>query len=296
MDIEINSNQNDIIKEGSLISIYIEEGNFILIIPKIWESFDCKKGKFMHEEFIGKKYGTKIYNIHQTNYVYGIKPNNITYLDSLAHRTQIIYQQDIAVILEYLNIKSGDIIIESGTGSGALSTCFAKLLSEKGHLFTYEINEQRASKAMDEFDRLGMKSKVDVINRDVIDKGFKTDKLNGKADVVFLDLPEPWKVMDHVKDILKSGGRFSSFSPCIEQIQKTIDLMNQHQYGEIRMFECLERDFNNIKVNIKSIEQEFEQINAEDKNPKPKCPISYSLLPTKNFHSHTGYLLFGIKL
>lgn len=37
-----------------------------------------------------------------------------------------------------------------------------------------------------------------------------------KADAIFLDLPQPYVVIDLVTEVLKKDGKFASFSPCIE--------------------------------------------------------------------------------
>ena len=92
-------------------------------------------------------------------------------------------------------------MVESGTGSGSLSTSIIRSIMPSGHLFTYEFNQVRSEKARDDFTRLGFVANnlVTVTHRDVLSNGFL---LNNEAegtvlvgeesiDAVFLDLPRP---------------------------------------------------------------------------------------------------------
>ena len=92
-------------------------------------------------------------------------------------------------------------VVESGTGSGSLSTSIMRAIMPTGHLFTYEFNAVRAEKAKEDFTKLGfMESKlVTVTHRDVLSNGFLLNNdedglplvSEGSVDAVFLDLPRP---------------------------------------------------------------------------------------------------------
>ena len=54
-----------------------------------------------------------------------------------------------------LDLKPGMRVVESGTGSGSLSTSIIRAIMPHGHLFTYEFNAVRAEKAKEDFAKLG---------------------------------------------------------------------------------------------------------------------------------------------
>lgn len=130
-----------------------------------------------------------------------LRPTPEMWSISMKTRTQIIFSLDASVIIFNLFIKPGARVVESGTGSGALSTDIARVLSPIGHLFTYEYNEMRANEARNEFERNGLSSIISVFHRDVYADGFVVrDETNEKlcvdaehpVDAVFLDLPKPY--------------------------------------------------------------------------------------------------------
>lgn len=59
------------------------------------------------------------------------------------------------------------------------------------------------------------------------------EELDGKADAVFLDLPEPWLAVGHAKRALKAGRKVCAYSPCIEQV-KGVCLASQAKRRGIR--------------------------------------------------------------
>ena len=76
-------------------------------------------------------------------FFYVLKPSRTTFTNNLKHRTQILYHMDIGSVINHLDIKPGDKIVETGTGSGSLSFSISQQLGSSGQLFSFEFNKQR---------------------------------------------------------------------------------------------------------------------------------------------------------
>ena len=50
-----------------------------------------------------------------------LAPTAELWTNVLAHRTQILYVYDIALICSWMDLKPGKVVLESGTGSGSLT-------------------------------------------------------------------------------------------------------------------------------------------------------------------------------
>ncbi|WVR04118.1 hypothetical protein IAU60_001117 [Kwoniella sp. DSM 27419] len=90
-----------------------------------------------------------------------------------------------------------------------------------------------------EFDSHGL-SNVTLQHRNVCKDGF-----NGATDVegVFLDLPAPWEAIPHAKKTLRSDmiTRICCFSPCLEQVLKTVSTLRSEGFSEVYTQEVLIR-------------------------------------------------------
>lgn len=146
------------------------------------------------------------------------------------------------MILANLGVKPGSIVLETGTGTGSLSTAFISALQPSGRLYTFEYHDERAKGAAVDFDRNGISPWVTVSHRDTIRTGFP-DELENQADAVFLDLPAPWDVVAAAKKSLKHGGMFCSFSPCTEQTQATSAKLYELGFSNIETIECLQKAY-----------------------------------------------------
>jgi tRNA (adenine57-N1/adenine58-N1)-methyltransferase len=193
------------------------------------------------DDFIGKPYGCKIRSRNNQGYgfVYLLKPTPELWARSLKHRTQIVHELDASMIVFYLNLRPNMVVVESGTGSGALSTNILRTIAPAGKLHTYEFNGMRAETAAKEFAKNRVGQLVEVTHKDVCGKhgsgGF--DRPQASVDAIILDLPEPWLAVPHCAHVLKPNSRFASYSPCVEQSQKTIEVLKTLGFHSIKTME-----------------------------------------------------------
>lgn len=298
--------KKELIEEGDTVILYlsINKIHALDVQPQIIN----KKGKLVENVFqatpygalrirdlIGKRFGVKINLSNGWGYI--LQPTPELWTLTLPHRTQIIYTPDISMILFQLEVVPGSIVIEAGTGSGSLSHAFIRSIMPHGHLHTFDFHEKRAETARAEFEQHGLKDFVTVRHRDVCELGF-TEELNDKADVVFLDLPSPWTAVPHAINSIKPiGGRICTFSPCIEQVQRTCTEMNNHNFIDVKTMEVLQTQYSVQMRAQKVVDLEFVKTPKTDeekhkaKVEKVLCCVAPTTQP-----GHTGYLTFATLL
>lgn len=84
----------------------------------------------------------------------------------------------------------------------------------------------------EDFGKMGLSSLVTVAVRDIQGQGFP-DEYSGMADSVFLDLPQPWLAIPSAEKMLRLDGILCSFSPCIEQVQRSCETLKSKFTGNV---------------------------------------------------------------
>ncbi|XP_046669191.1 tRNA (adenine(58)-N(1))-methyltransferase catalytic subunit TRMT61A [Homalodisca vitripennis] len=280
-----------LIEEDDVVILYLNPNSMYAIkvktnvVDKLGKTvdnvFQTTYGALKVKDLIGTEFGSKV--TLSKGWAYVLHPTPELWTLTLPHRTQIIYTPDISMIILQLELRPGSVIVESGTGSGSLTHALARSVRPTGHVYTFDFHEQRVSVAQEEFSAHGLGAVVTSRHRDVCKQGFG-EELTGRADAVFLDLPHPWLVIEHaIRTIKDSGGRFCSFSPCIEQVQKTCETLHAEGFTDIETMECLRREY--------CVQNRSFPLALTDKDDSgPKVHTMPCMILPANMPGHTGYL------
>lgn len=288
--------------DDDLIIVYERHDNMKAVKVKKGSELQNRFGVFKHSDWIGKPFGSKVQS-SKGGYVYLLAPTPELWTLVLSHRTQILYIADISFVITYLEIIPGCLVLESGTGSGSLTTSLARAVAPSGHVHTFDFHEQRAALAREDFERNGLSSLITVSVRDIQGEGFP-EEFCGAADSVFLDLPQPWLAMPSVARMLKQDGVLCSFSPCIEQVQRSCEALRSN-FTDIRTFEVLLRTYEVREERLRvdgagkgspegSLPRKRRQCSSDDGNHGiMERTGSVMARPCSETRGHTGYLTFA---
>ncbi|OAX78945.1 hypothetical protein ACJ72_06741 [Emergomyces africanus] len=207
-----------------------------------------------------------------SGFIHLLPPTPESWTASLPHRTQVVYTPDYSYILHRIRARPGSILIEAGAGSGSFTHAAARAVfngypsdadptrnKHLGKVYSFEFHAQRAAKVRDEIRDHGLEGIVHVNHRDVYNEGFLLGQPftgeSPRANAIFLDLPAPWLALKHLVRKPADGSpspldpslsvHICTFSPCLEQVQRTISALQQHDWISISMVEIAHR---NIEV------------------------------------------------
>ncbi len=226
----------DLIGDGSYVLIILDERRRWLVRVEEGKKLHTHRGVVDVGCLIGKPYGCIIESSKGYRF-YAVKPTLADLAIKARRATQIIYPKDLGFILLNLTIGRGSIVVEAGTGSGVLTGVLASWVMPEGRVYSYEVREEFLDVARRNLERMGVLEYVELKNKDVVEG---IDEEN--VDAVVLDMATPWLVVRHAYRALKPGRVMASFSPTIEQVQKTVFEMEREGFIDVRTYECLLRD------------------------------------------------------
>ncbi len=223
------------VREGSRVLLYLNERRQYLVRVAAGKDLHTHRGYIKHSDLIGKEFGGSVKSSMNTDFVL-LPPLLNDYVARFSRRTQVLYEKDIGLILAYAGVRAGSRVIEAGTGSGALTCVLASIVGASGRVYSYEVNEDSVRIARENLKGVGLDGVVELRLKDAVE-GFE----EREVDAVILDLGSPWLIVPRAREALKRGGILLSFSPTIDQIQKTLALMRSGGFVWIEVLESILR-------------------------------------------------------
>lgn len=231
-------------RDGDLIIVQEKYNALAPVKLKAGAYLNNRYGRFAHDDIIGHPLGRRWEaKAHPgagsgtqqcAGFVHALSPTPELWSLAMLHRTQIVYPHDAAIISLFLDLRPGNVLIEAGTGSGSASVAFARAVAPTGKVRSFEFHKPRAVAAEADFRSLGIGSIIKVAGDvDVVKSGFVGIK-DGEADAVFLDLPAPYVMGKEVARVLKPNGTVCTFSPCLEQVQRSAEMFRRGPFHSVR--------------------------------------------------------------
>jgi len=226
------------------------------------EEFHTNFGFIKKEDIESSKPGD-VLQTHLGHNFKVLKANINDYIDLMERKCSIILPKDIGIITAYTGMGSGDRLVDAGTGASATALHFGNIVGDKGEIYSYEIREDFSEIARRNVEKFGL-TNIQIKNKDVTEGIDEED-----IDIIFLDIPKPWDVVEHAKKALKTGGYIATYTPYIEQIQILHKVLKKFEFSDLNTVECILREI---------------EVKAKGTRPKTRAV------------GHTGYLTFARNL
>lgn len=146
-----------------------------------------------------------------------LKPTVHDMMQSLERGPQLIMEKDASLIAHYLDVSPGSTVLEIGAGSGSLTLRLLYSAGRDGCVVTLDNRVEHLRIAASNVDRFGLGDSwhpVIADGRKPIGEAF--------ADSVSIDIPDPWNAIGGARDALRPSGMLSSYSPTVNQTERTV--------------------------------------------------------------------------
>jgi len=190
-----------------------------------------------------------------------LSPGVTELMEAVERGAQIITPKDAATILLELDLKDGDVVVEAGLGSGALTTALLHAVAPTGNVVSVELREDFADRGKRNVARTGGQDLWKLQIGDI-----RIAELPHQADAVVLDMPDPWDAVENVRRFLRPGGRLCVYVPNTNQLELVVKKMRAAGFVEVKALENIQR---NMEVHEMGVRPSYEML------------------------GHTGYLAFG---
>jgi tRNA (adenine57-N1/adenine58-N1)-methyltransferase catalytic subunit len=223
----------NLLRDGDRVLLIDNKDRRYLLTLRSGTSFHTHAGIVVHDDLIGRPEGSSIAASTGRRFV-AVRPTLSDLILKMPRGAQVIYPKDLGSILMEADIGPGMRVLESGVGSGALSMA---LLRAGADVVGYELRDDFAARASRNVaELLGETGRYRVEIKNVYD-GIAARGL----DRILLDVPEPWRVLDHAVEAMRSGGILCAYLPTINQTSELRYAIERGPFGLARTVEILQR-------------------------------------------------------
>jgi len=211
-----------------LISIKTRNKDYV---KDLNESFVTNEGIISSKDLKSKK---EVVETNKGKKFYLLDPQFPDLWENLKRGPQIITAKDIGLIIAKTGVNKNSVVVDAGVGSGSLALSLANVCKK---VTAYEINSTHLEIAKKNKEFFGM-TNLEIKSGDI---ALKITEKN--LDLITLDLPQPWEVIEKAEKALKMGGFLVVYLPNILQMKIFIDAVGSSKIKVYETVELLERQW-----------------------------------------------------
>jgi len=206
------------LQAGEVVLLHDKAGRRYRLVLAAGGSYSTHAGSLAHDALIGQPEGT-IATTNLGRRLLALRPTFAEQVVERKRRAQPIYPKDLAAILVHADVSPGDLVVEAGTGTGALTMAALRAVGPGGRVVSYEVRDDFHAAARAAVEEVmgtppNLELRVGDVYEGIAERG---------ADRVLLDLPEPWRALPHAASPRVLSHKWKTVSPC-----ESIGLPHRH--------------------------------------------------------------------
>jgi tRNA (adenine57-N1/adenine58-N1)-methyltransferase len=224
---------------GEIALLLDAEGNRHLVRLAESGAVHHHLGMVRHADIIGRVEGDVVRSNQGQPFVV-VRPRLVDYvLGGMPRRSGIVYPKDAAQITVWADIAPGLRVLEAGVGSGALTIALLRAVGERGEVIGYEQRADFIELALSNVRAFTGWTAGNLLLRE---RDIYEGIVDRDLDRVVLDLPEPWRVLPHVRGALRPGGWVCAYTPSILQVCQFVEALHaERRFLQVEVQEVLLR-------------------------------------------------------
>lgn len=231
----------NVLQEGEPCLLIDGKGRQFLLKLDAERQFQYHRGTLPHADIIGREDGSWVESTGGGRLL-ALSPRLADYILRMRRSAQVVYPKDIGPILVYADVAPGQVVVEAGTGSGALAMALARAVGPGGRVVSVERRPDHAAHARKAIERYfgGVPDQLDLRIGEVEEVVAEIG-----PERIVLDLPEPWHVAEVAAQHQPPGGVLCAYLPTVPQIQTFVDAVRDTSaFAEVEVMEFLARQWN----------------------------------------------------
>lgn len=164
-----------------------------------------------------------------------LRPTPALIASAVHHATQVVRAKDTGRILAETGIGAGSIVVEGGTGSGALTCALALAVGDGGRVHGHEPSDKNREVTRASLATFGLADRVELHGARLEDC-----TVTG-ADAFVADVPDPASVVPAAAEALAPGGSLAIYAPQVTQARDAAVAAREHDFMQVKALEVIER-------------------------------------------------------